>query len=92
VIPRSDPVRLEAYCLETVLFNKVLNTTNPFPSSEVLVARFFEQARYEGGFFIQASLEKQDGSWCSHHGFGVALEIGPVTTKLPKWPTLVDMI
>ena len=48
---------------------------NPFPSSKVLVARFFEQTRYGGGFFIQASLEKQGGSWCSHPGFGVALEI-----------------
>ena len=35
-----------------------------------------------GGFFIQASLEKQDGSWCSHPGFGVALEIaGEIDAK-----------
>jgi len=34
------------------------------------------------GFFIQGSLEKQDGSWSSHPGFGVALEIaGEIDAK-----------
>jgi len=38
-----------------------------------------------GGFFIQASPEKQDGSWCSHPGFGVALEtVGEIDAKTKK--------